>query len=246
MWAGHQVVPVAQGAALEQVCRDLYNYHLEGGFPDSRLSEMWLERGRRWLWLRTLGREGYNAATNAGFHIPAQEYTRRGMWLYWLEGGPRFNQLVNHSCRVLHGLELFELMRLGIEYDEQGTYTRLCLENGPSFICEVDGEPVCWSCTHLNQQPGMIYTPPQHRRKGYARSLAAFQIDYMLARDGCTHVWVLEHNTASKSMMEMLGFEKYPVPALTYNIHWRRLRAPIVSCSPAPTPGNRSWHVLQG
>ncbi len=246
MWAGHQVVVVATGPALDAAIRDLYNYRLEGAFPSRRLREEWLARGRRWLWLRVLGREGYNAATQAGFHISAQEYTRRGMWLYWLEGGPRFGRLVRHECRVVYGLELFDLMRRGIEYDEKGTYTRQCLEAGPSFVCEVDGEPVCWSCTHLNQQPGMIYTPPHQRRHGYARSLAAFQIDYMLARDGCSHVWVLEHNTASRTMMESFGFNRAPWLAMTYNVYWQRLRAPIASYSPAPMPNSRSWRARQG
>jgi hypothetical protein len=244
MWAGHQAVVVADGLALAAACRDLYHYRVGDDelFPSRTLRAEWEARGRRWLWLRTLGRAGYHAAVAAGFHIPAQEYTRRGMWLYWLEGAPRFAQLVRHSCRVVHGLELYELMRQGITYDENGGYTKLCLESGPSFVCEAGGQPVCWSCTHLNQQPGMIYTPPPLRRLGYARSLAAFQIDYMLARDGCTHAWVMEHNTPSKTMLESLGFNRLPWLAVTYNAYWRRLRAPLISCSPSPTPGSHSWH----
>jgi RimJ/RimL family protein N-acetyltransferase len=149
------------------------------------------------------------------------------MWIYYLEGSPRYGHLINHPCRVVHGMELFERMRLGIHYDPTGQYIRDCLENGPSFVCEVDGEPVCWSCTHLNGQPGMIYTPPEHRRHGYARSLAAFQIDHMLKEDGIAHCFVLEWNKASQGLLTKLGASRVPEAMVWRHLGWHRPRCSI-------------------
>jgi hypothetical protein len=95
------------------------------------------------------------------------------------------------------------MLREGIHYDETGEYTRECLEKGPSFACEVDGEVVSCSCTHLSGSMGMIYTPQQHRRKGYGNSLAAFQVDYMLAHIGPAFCHVNIHNEASYGNSQM-------------------------------------------
>lgn len=247
MQSGRQFAVIGEGEALQCACRDLYHGRYDPAGPEHQehIRAGQLASGHRSLWIRGYGRGTYHTLVQAGFHVPAHEYIRRGMWIYYLEGAPRYGHLVNHSCRVVHGMELFERMRLGIHYDPTGQYIRDCLENGPSFVCEIDGEPVCWSCTHLNGQPGMIYTPPEHRRHGYARSLAAFQLDYMLERDGFTHVYVLEFNWASRSLMESLGFDCTRDVVVTYSPQWDRLRQPSFSCSPSPTPGNRSWRALR-
>jgi hypothetical protein len=70
----------------------------------------------------------------------------------------------------------------------------------------VDGEPVCWSATHLSGTMAMIYTPEEHRRKGYAKSLAAFQIDHMLEKDGVACCHIISTNTASNELVKNFGF----------------------------------------
>jgi len=142
-------------------------------------------------------------------------------YFFWLEGPPRFAGRIKHPCRAVEGLELYELMCQATDYDASGEYTKKCLEYGPSFVCEVDGEPVCWSCTHLSDAMGMIYTPEEHRRKGYARSLAAFQIDYMLQRDGLAWCFVLGFNTPSIKMMESFNPGR-----IKEQVYWRQWRWP--------------------
>ena len=129
--------------------------------------------------------------------------------------------MVKHPCRVVNaGLELYELMRQAIDYDEEGEYTRKCLEQGPSFVCEVEGEPVCWSCTHLGGTMGMIFTPEKHRRRGFAKSLAAFQINYMLETTGHATCHVMEWNEASQRMVALFGMNRFNEPMIRRTLFW--------------------------
>ena len=118
-------------------------------------------------------------------------------------------------------------MRQAVDYDPSGEYIRRCLREGPSFVCTVGGEPVCWSCTHINRCMGMIYTPPEHRRHGYARSLAAFQIDRMLKEDGIAHCFVLEWNKASQGLLTKLGASLVPEAVVWRHLGWRKPRRSI-------------------
>ena len=164
----------------------------------------------------------WEAAIAAGFIKEVQhDYNETYAHVWFETGKPRFENYVLHPCRLANGLELLEYLKQGISYDQEGTYIRLCLENGPSFVCEIDGKPVCWSCTHLSGAMGMIYTPEEHRRMGYARSLAAFQIDHMLAKDGIAVCHVIEGNTASQEMLRSIGFSRIEDPLV-----WRPVVLP--------------------
>ena len=66
----------------------------------------------------------------------------------------------------------------------------------------------------------MIYTPPEHRRKGYARSLAAFQIDHMLREYGVACAHVISTNMESASMMEMLGGRRIQETLVWRTVYW--------------------------
>ena len=97
---------------------------------------------------------------------------------------------------------------------------RLCLRRGPSFVCEVGGEKVCWAATHAGGTMAMIYTPPEHRRHGYARSLAAFQIDYMLHeyKVACAHV--VATNVESQNLMRSFGARRIHDPVVWRVLYW--------------------------
>ncbi len=213
----------------------------DAGWPDPALAAAWAHREGRgpYLFLDSCPVEAFRAGIDAGF-IPAlpdgatePDFTGAHI-LYWL-GRPQLVRHVRHSCRLGRGLELFELLRSGVGYDPEGGYVRECLARGPSFVCEVDGQPVSWSCTHLNGSMGMIYTPEQHRRKGYGTSLSAFQIDHMLARDelsrsgiasgGIAQCHVVETNTASLGMLAGLGARISD----DHKVLWRVLRWPSAS-----------------
>ena len=151
---------------------------------------------------------------DAGFEVDLEDSTVANIW--YLTGEPRYSHLVKHECRLGQGTELLELVKQGISYDPEGEYVRLCLEHGPSFVCEDRGEPVCWSATHLSGTMAMIYTPEEHRRKGYARSLAAMQIDYMLEHFGIACCHIIDTNTASQKLVRQFGLKM-----LDFELVWR-------------------------
>jgi len=160
----------------------------------------------------------WQAGVDAGMTPQTDGESVARLWV--LEGEPRFGHLVQHPCRLGAGEELADLLVQGIHYDREGYYVRQCLKHGPSFVCEVDGQPVCWSATHISGTLGMIYTPEQHRRQGYAKSLAAFQVDHMLRRDGIACVHIIQGNTASEELCSSMGFRVYGEPLVWRCMYW--------------------------
>lgn len=235
---GSMACIVGASEAFEPMFEDLLAGRVEaiGDWSASHLAKSlaWQLRHEKKcsLFLNAVPLEAHEAAISAGFRVPEIEDGSTPAFLYWFKGEPRFAELVRHSCRLGEGLELHELMRRGISYDEEGHYTKMCLENGPSFVCEVDGQPVCWSCTHLNGTMGMIYTPEEHRRRGYAKSLAAFQIDHMLRTEqfACCHV--IQGNTASEEMVLGLGATKHDSPICWRMVLWPEEQLPALPEAP--------------
>ncbi|MCD6119704.1 GNAT family N-acetyltransferase [bacterium] len=209
------------------VMNDLFHERIEQDppWPDEQCLHHWeegkKEGHKRGLFLDQTPLCAWQAAIDAGFASPPDDdYSEMTANVWYAEGKPRFSHLVKHPCRLGKGLELLENIKKGVDYDEEGNYIRMCLEAWPSFTCEVDGEKVCWSCTHLSGTMGMIYTPPEHRRKGYAKSLAAFQIDYMLRRDGLAICHVINSNYASQQMLLGFGFEMIDEPLVWRPVLW--------------------------
>lgn len=79
---------------------------------------------------------------------------------------------------------------------------------------------VCWACTHLNGTMGMIYTPPQFRRFGFARSLAAFQIDAMLKHEGFAACHIVDNNVPSMQLAASLGGTVLHEPVVWRTLYW--------------------------
>ncbi|MEP0813664.1 MAG: hypothetical protein HRF49_03240 [bacterium] len=213
------------------VMEDLFRERVEQSppWPDPALVHDWenprndgeTSNGERGLFLDQAPLPAWEAAIAAGFQATGDEEDNRNTAHIWaITGEPRFAHLVKHPCRLGKGHELKELLMQGIHYDEKGEYTARCLDAGPSFVCEVDGLPVCWSCTHLSGAMGMIYTPEEHRRKGYARSLAAFQIDTMLAMHGIAFCHILDWNTASQELVKGFGAEPNDEPLVWRGVAW--------------------------
>jgi hypothetical protein len=144
----------------------------------------WQRAGRRELQLGRVDYSTLHSARALGWTDPPgqpQPYYCAHAW--YITGQPRFADRVRHACRAVEGEELFGLFLEDNARNEEA-YLRACLREGPSFVCEVDGQPVSWSLTHLGGAIGRIYTPPPHRGKGYAGSLIALQVDTLLARQG--------------------------------------------------------------
>ena len=207
---------------FQQAWEDLLAGRIESkqAWPTAEQQQRWEQEGRRGLFLATCSYHTWRTAILAGFDPHPHDAKGQVAYQWYVEGPPRFSELVQHDCRLGEGEELVDLLKLGVPYDPEGEYARLCVTHGPSFVCEVDGEPVCWSCTHLNGSMGMIYTPEEHRRKGYARSLAAFQIDHMLRRDGIACCHVIDYNIASMNMVAGLGFKRLEEPVVWRVVFW--------------------------
>jgi GNAT superfamily N-acetyltransferase len=206
---------------FDAAAEDLLHHRVEQDPPwsieDMRDSTL-EEPGRPGMFCNSTPLKFWEALARAGFEVKADDEVVAYTW--FTTGEPRFAELVSHPCRLGQGTELHQYVRQGISYDPEGVYTKMCLEHGPSFVCEVDGEPVCWSATHLNGTMAMIYTPDEHRRKGYARSLAAFQIDYMLRRDGLACCHIISTNTPSNEMIKTFGFKRAGSALVWRMVHW--------------------------
>jgi len=204
------------------------NVTQDGGWPDAKMDEDWEHwlRDGRGIFLNTAPYSAWRAGVVAGFEPDDEDSKGQVAYQWHWLGEPRLGALVRHDCRVVHGDELFELMRQAVHYDPEGHYIRRCLEHGPSFVLEDGGEPKCWSCTHMNGTMGMIYTPEEHRRSGYAQSLAAFQIDHMLGRDGIAVCHVIDYNVASMRLCAKLGAQYTPEPLVWRVLWWPGQRPP--------------------
>lgn len=195
------------------------------GWPNESTKRDWARAGRPYIFMNSSPIAVWEAGLKAGFVKPEDFEPHHGANLYWFDGRPRFSYIIEHSCRLGRGMELYERLRSGIGYDEDGYYTRLVLQENPSFVCEVAGQAVCWSTIHLNGTMGMIYTPPEHRRYGYARSLACFQIDHVLRKHGFACCHVNRENVASFTMLLELGATRDET-----EIGWRPLNWPEGAC----------------
>jgi len=206
-----------------RIADDLLHERIEQdpAWPDDNVKKGWehwtLAKG---LFLNSSPLVLWEMMNNAGFETDPNDENPRHAYLWTIEGEPRFGNLIRHPCRLNNDESLWEKLREGIGYDEDGGYIRMCVKRGPCFVCEVDGEMVCWSTTHLNGTMAMIYTPPEHRRKGYAKSLAAFQTDYMLKNYGVAPAHVLSTNVESQNMMRMLGARKVEDPLVWRSLYW--------------------------
>jgi hypothetical protein len=216
------MVHAPQETSRLALMRDLFEHNFDQqAWPDEKARQDWQREQGPYVFLNSTPIPVRDAGVEAGFVVPEGFSERAPANLYWFEGPPRFGRLIKHSCRLGRGLELLELLQQGVGYDEDGYYTRLVLQENQSFVVEVGGRPVSWSTVHLNGTMGMIYTPPEHRRQGYARSLAAFQIDHQLRRHSFACCHVNGDNEPSYTMLLSMGARRDEVP-----VGWRLLLWP--------------------
>lgn len=209
--------------AYDALFAAMYEAGLEEGqtpWPDTAAREAWESTGRRYLFLDTSPPQAHAAALRAGFITIPDNPGSPPAGIFALTGKPRFANQIAHSCRLGREQELLELLKRGISYDQEGEYVAACLREGPSFVCEDAGQAVSWSATHLNGSMGMIYTPPELRRQGYARSLAAFQVDHMLRIRGVALAHVIEGNTASQRLLMSMGAAHLDGEVCWRTVYW--------------------------
>lgn len=83
------------------------------------------------------------------------------------------------------------------------------ITHNPSLcIIKEDGcEPVCWLLLYHHFALGILYTLPQHRRKGYAKLLVSVMSQNLLERGYPVYGFVEEENEPSYKLFTSLGFK---------------------------------------
>jgi hypothetical protein len=208
--------------AVKSALRDVYEGRWESKalWPDHETEQRWLAAGRRTFQLSRVPLAVLNAARAVGFRdVPEGKQPSYSAHAWYVTGQPRFQDYVRHPCRTVTGEELLPLFEGSGEEDDI-PYLKACLAGGPSFVCEIDGKPVCWSCTHLGGAMGRIYTPPEYRGRGYGKSLTAFQVEAMLHSTGMAVASVSINNPASYRMLQALGAKHLRGPMTWSALQW--------------------------
>jgi len=203
-----------------------------GLWPDAAARRDWARAGKPYVFVNSSPVQVWEDGIAADFEQSPERKPDPGAHIYWWQGEPRLARELRHSCRLGRGMELWDKLRQGVGYDPEGEYVRTILQEKPSFVCEVGGRPVCWSTIHLNGTMGMIFTPPEHRRHGYARSLASFQIDHQLRSFGFACCHVVADNVASYTLLLDLGATQEETRVVWRALNWPPALAPSANISP--------------
>ncbi|KAM9809906.1 glycine N-acyltransferase-like protein 3 [Syngnathus typhle] len=96
------------------------------------------------------------------------------------------------------------------------------ISNFPSYcITDDQAQPVSWLLLHEYMAMGMLYTAPEHRRKGYASVLLYTMAQRLLAEGHPVFCYVEENNTVPFKLVKSLGFIEDP----SYRDIWARFDA---------------------
>ncbi|XP_041073543.1 glycine N-acyltransferase-like protein 3 isoform X2 [Carcharodon carcharias] len=96
--------------------------------------------------------------------------------------------------------------------DENGLrFVKTIIANFPSYcILDETGNPVSWLLTYQYCAMGLLYTLPEHRRKGYAKLLVTKMVKTLQKLGYPIYCFIEEENGKSYQLFEKLGFKKAP------------------------------------
>lgn len=83
-----------------------------------------------------------------------------------------------------------------------------CLVRHPSAAIYLNGEPVCWCLLHLDKTLGMLYTEPQHRRKGYALEVMTALTNKVIAQGDVPYAYIVVDNVPSQNLAAKYNLER--------------------------------------
>ncbi|XP_026131740.1 glycine N-acyltransferase-like protein 3 [Carassius auratus] len=83
------------------------------------------------------------------------------------------------------------------------------ITHNPSLCVLEEGgtEPVSWLLVYQHAALGLLYTLPQHRRKGYAKLLVSVMAKTLLERGHPVYCFVEKENDSSYKLFTSLGFQ---------------------------------------
>ncbi|XP_073682351.1 glycine N-acyltransferase-like protein 3 [Garra rufa] len=86
------------------------------------------------------------------------------------------------------------------------------ITHNPSLCVIEEGgtEPVSWLLVYQHAALGLLYTLPQHRRKGYAKLLVSMMAKNLLDRGHPVYCFVEKENDFSYKLFTSLGFQNSP------------------------------------
>uniref|UniRef100_A0A4W4DRD0 Glycine N-acyltransferase-like protein n=1 Tax=Electrophorus electricus TaxID=8005 RepID=A0A4W4DRD0_ELEEL len=85
-----------------------------------------------------------------------------------------------------------------------------------SCVLDPDGHPVAWVLTYTSCAMGMLYTQPEHRRKGYAKAVVTALAKKLHSEGYPVFCFIEEENQLSYRLFTSLGFTEDP----TYRVAW--------------------------
>ena len=84
-----------------------------------------------------------------------------------------------------------------------------CLQNRISSAVYVDGEPVCWCLMHRENSLGMLYTMPEHRRKGYALAVMVDICKKIVANGEVPYGYIVKGNISSENLAKRYNLQYF-------------------------------------
>ncbi|MCJ8730963.1 hypothetical protein PDJAM_G00190220 [Pangasius djambal] len=101
------------------------------------------------------------------------------------------------------------------EFSER--FIRDIIMNFPSCcVLDSEGRPVSWVLTYASCAMGMLYTMPEHRRKGYAKALITILAKKLHSEGFPVYCFIEEENQPSYRLFTSLGFTADP----SYRVTW--------------------------
>ena len=83
-------------------------------------------------------------------------------------------------------------------------------------VLDADAKPVAWILTYMSCAMGMLYTLPEHRRKGYAKILISAMAKRLHAQGSPVYCFIEEENVVSYKLFKNMGFTEDP----SYRAAW--------------------------
>ncbi|XP_038664771.1 glycine N-acyltransferase-like isoform X3 [Scyliorhinus canicula] len=106
--------------------------------------------------------------------------------------------------------------------DDSGLqFVKSILEKFPSYcVLDETDNPVSWILTYQYGAMGLLYTLPEHRRKGFAKLLVTKMVKVLQNLGQPIYCFIDEENTKSYQLFEKLGFKE--APDIRFSWSWCR------------------------